>query len=65
MMSVKKDYQAYLLRIWREDNYSPWRASTQEVRGGEHRQFASLSELFDFLRSQTEVPDHGGKSADA
>jgi len=64
-MIVKKDYQAYLLRIWREDRYSPWRASTQEVRAGKQMQFASLSELFDFLRSKTEDPDRGGQSLEA
>lgn len=53
-MNTKKAYQAYLLRIWREDEFSPWRASAQGVQGDNQRQFASLVALFDYLRRQTE-----------
>lgn len=53
-MDIKSSYQAYLLRIWREDELSPWRASTKEVQSGNQQHFANLSELFEFLISQTE-----------
>jgi hypothetical protein len=62
------DYLSYLLRLWREDDgggghredaepdqaggKAVWRASLESVRTGERRSFASLEELFDFLREQ-------------
>ena len=62
------DYLSYLLRLWREDDgggehregaepdqaggKAVWRASLESVRTGERQSFASLEELFDFLREQ-------------
>ena len=68
-MGEQPDYLSYLLRLWREsDDGKPhredaesghaggkvvWRASLESVCTGERRSFASLEELFDFLREQT------------
>jgi hypothetical protein len=68
MVGEQPDYLSYLLRLWRvndggtshrEDGESEhaggkavWRASLESVRTGERRSFASLEELFDFLREQ-------------
>lgn len=59
MAVYRPRYLAYLLRVWQTDggDETEWRASLQrpgeEVRCG----FASLEELFAFLRSQTRAND--------
>jgi len=59
------DHLSYLLRLWQESDAgqshpagkkAAWRASLESVRTGERRSFASLDELFDFLREQTSAP---------
>jgi hypothetical protein len=55
-----KDYVSYMLRMWRDGGDekaaaatgAPWRASLQSPRSGEMVGFASLDDLFDFLRGQ-------------
>ena len=64
----KPDYHSYLLRLWRESNAgqsergsseSPdttgwvWRASLESPQADDRKGFASLEDLFDFLRQQT------------
>jgi hypothetical protein len=59
------DYLSYLLRLWRaHERGSPhwrlpvWRASLQSPQTGERVGFATLDDLFAFLREQTGlVPD--------
>ncbi len=54
------DYLSYLLRLWREsDGEVPvWRASVKSSHTGETVGFASLEELFEFLRQKAgAVPD--------
>jgi hypothetical protein len=46
-------YAAYLVRLWQDGQAGQWRASAQSVQTGEKTLFASLSELFMFLESQT------------
>jgi hypothetical protein len=48
------DYLAYLLRLWRMrgEGAAGWRASIESPGGGESQLFASLDELFLFLRRQ-------------
>jgi hypothetical protein len=62
MAKGRPDYLSYLLRLWQVsgDGEPPdmgrkaiWRASLESTRTGERRGFASLDELFDFLREQT------------
>ncbi len=51
---------SYLLRLWQENGKRRpvWRASLQSGLAGEHQSFASLDELFAFLRRQAGIdPD--------
>jgi hypothetical protein len=47
------DYLAYLLRLWREDRTSSWRAMLVNPHTGERLGFADLSKLFSFLQDLT------------
>jgi hypothetical protein len=55
MTQKRHDYRSYLLRLWRagEEDEAVWRASLE--RSDTHRRhgFASLEELFEFLRAET------------
>ena len=61
MADVPKDsveqpnYFSYLLRLWRQGNAERpmWRASLKGVHDGEQVGFASLDDLFHFLRKET------------
>lgn len=46
-------YQAYLLRLWREGEDGPWRASVEDPHDGSQRRFASLTQLLAFLEEET------------
>jgi hypothetical protein len=54
------DYVSYLLRMWQDSSdeeslaseETPWRASLQSPHSGDLVGFASLDDLFDFLRGQ-------------
>jgi len=50
-------YRAYLLRMWavEQSGQVVWRASLESAQTGEHRGFATLDALFDYVRSQTRV----------
>ncbi|MCB8926749.1 MAG: hypothetical protein H6652_14110 [Ardenticatenaceae bacterium] len=50
-------YHAYLLRIWREEEGMPWRATLQNPHTGEQEGFASVEQLIEFLRDKTEEAD--------
>jgi hypothetical protein len=63
-VAERPDCLSYLLRLWRvgDDGESHhaggmgvWRASLESVRTGERKVFASLDDLFDFLREQAGV----------
>ena len=45
-------YCAYLVRLWQDSPYTPWRASAQSVQSGETVRFADIEQLFAFLRTQ-------------
>jgi hypothetical protein len=49
------DYFSYLLRLWRVRKGGPpvWRASLQSPQTGERVSFATLDDLYTFLRKQT------------
>jgi hypothetical protein len=50
----RRDYLSYLLRLWRVGKEEAvWRASLESPHTGERIGFASLDELFAFLREQT------------
>lgn len=46
-------YLSYLVRLWREDSSSSWRASVQNPLTGERRSFPNLALLLRFLEEQT------------
>jgi hypothetical protein len=46
-------YQAYLLRLWREDGSSHWRASMESPHTGQRFNFANLFEMIRFIEVQT------------
>lgn len=48
-----ENYQAVLVRMWRDDVGSPWRASAQRAGSDDLLRFASLEHLFVFLQQQT------------
>ena len=61
MAKEQSDYLSYLLRLWRvnEEGNSHggaeqvvWRASLENLHTRQRQGFASLDELFDFLREQ-------------
>ncbi len=48
---------SYLLRLHSQaDHPHEWRASLQDIRSGEWRHFASLSQLFQYLTDRLPVP---------
>jgi hypothetical protein len=51
----RRDYLSYLLRLWRVSKEGAvWRASLESPQTGERIGFASLDELFAFLREQAD-----------
>lgn len=58
---TKQDYFSYLLRIWQDFNCEGkslrmkglWRASLESPQTGKLEVFASLEDLFSFLKQQT------------
>jgi len=53
----RPDYQAYLLRLWREGTQSPWRASLQSTSTEEMYHFATVEALFAFLDGRLKEPN--------
>lgn len=49
-------YRAYLLRLWREDEAAPWRATLEDVHTGERLTFADLPALCEFITRQATPP---------
>lgn len=47
------NYQALLVRLWRDDPKTPWRASAQHAGSEEVVRLASLEQLFVYLYKQT------------
>jgi hypothetical protein len=56
-----RQYVAYLLRLWRETAVGPthWRASLQDPESSERVGFATLEQLFSYLRKKTADPPEG------
>ena len=57
MNEKRPDYVAYMLRVWRmqRDGAVAWRVSLKSAQTRECRCFASLEDLFDYLRRQAGV----------
>lgn len=71
MMRQPRDYFSYLLRIWRsgQGREVSWQASLECPLSGERRRFASLEELWAFLKAQIgiegdETENHTQKAED-
>lgn len=47
-------YQAYLLRLWKDGDSQDWRALLVDVRSNERQGFAGLDALFEHLRRLTD-----------
>lgn len=55
-MKKSLNYFSYLLRLWREGDAAPWRASLEDPHTGQRRNFARLQDLFEAIEEET-----GGK----
>jgi hypothetical protein len=53
-MDKEKNYHAYLLRLWRENDNAPWRVTLQDSRTGEKIGFTDLKKFSDYLEDKTE-----------
>ena len=53
MKMAKREYMAYLLRLWREKQNGSWRALLENATNGERKGFATLAELVTFLEGKT------------
>lgn len=64
------NYRAFLLRFWRDDAHSPWRATLENPHTSESLGFSSMATLFAFLQELTEQgvlaadPDQAAGAAD-
>lgn len=63
-MQKKPEYLSYLLRLYRvsDKEEAVWRASLESPRNGESLVFASLEELFEYLRAATGAHQLRGKT---
>ena len=48
------NYFAYMLRLWRDDEHSPWRVMLENPHTGQSLGFSSMTALYAFLDGQTE-----------
>lgn len=48
-MNKTFNYYSYLLRFWRDDEHSPWRATLEDPHTGQSFGFASMEHLYRFL----------------
>jgi hypothetical protein len=57
-MAKRKGYYSYLLRMWQTDEGPgcAWCASLEQPGTGERRGFATLDQLFSFLKEQAALP---------
>jgi hypothetical protein len=46
------NYRSYLIRLWRENEAAPWRASLTHVVTGEIHKFATVEMVFDYLHGE-------------
>lgn len=50
-----RDYDSYLLRLWRAHAQAPWQASLQDTATGELRYFADVESLWAFLTARLDI----------
>jgi hypothetical protein len=57
---TETDYMAFMLRMWRDGEGSPWRASLENTATGESKAFAEIQMLTGFIEYLTgEAPMDG------
>lgn len=57
-MAARRDYQSYLLRMWRVGpEPSDWRAMLENPSTGERHGFASLAQLCAWVQAQGELAE--------
>jgi hypothetical protein len=49
----KNSYHSYLLRLWKDGDNTPWRASLEDPRNGTQLNFAELKQLIVYLEKET------------
>jgi len=49
----RREYRAYLLRLWRESQEGRWRATLESPGSGERAGFATLADLVAYLEAAT------------
>lgn len=52
---AKREYLAYLLRMWRDRADGPWRATLEDPHQREKVGFSSIKELITYLQSLTGI----------
>lgn len=50
----QSQYLAYVVRLWRDGQDSPWRVALECARTGERYRFPDLTALFVFLEDETQ-----------
>ncbi|MBI5566133.1 MAG: hypothetical protein HY870_14650 [Chloroflexi bacterium] len=63
-MKKSLNYFSYLLRLWREGDAVPWRASLEDPHTGQRRNFARLQDLFKVLEEETQVDTETSRQVD-
>ena len=58
-MTNSPNYHAYLLRVWRENDREPWRATLENPHTGERLAFAGADRLLAYLSQQWPSADPG------
>jgi hypothetical protein len=58
-------YRAFLVRLWRDSEHSPWRASITHVVTGEVHKFADPQLVWTHIQLQLEANDRGAEATDA
>jgi hypothetical protein len=52
-----RNYRAYLLRLWRESDRDPWRATLEDPHTGQRLGFVGIDRLVAYLRRQASEAD--------
>ncbi|NUM43370.1 MAG: hypothetical protein HUU38_01585 [Anaerolineales bacterium] len=51
-MAQSSHYTSFLLRLWRDDEHTPWRIQLEDPHTGARHGFASMERLVAFLDQQ-------------
>jgi len=52
LVSQGSNYRAFLLRLWRDDQSSPWRAQLEEAHSSQQYNFNGIEPLVEFLLAE-------------